>query len=355
MGKRKLILRLSSLGDVILATAALDLNCHDISKDHSTDVDQVDWVVAAEWKHLLEGHPGIHKIWGYERAQGFVGFIQMCRELHQENYYFVYDLHGSLRTRLMRFLFCFWSLRSWKFPPLWKKAPKERVRLYGYFTFKKFWPEKWKPRPWVQKYSQVVLGHPAGRPDFSHLLRTEPLPAEIVVGTKYLALMPSSRWDGKKWPVSYFIDLAKRISLSRDKSGDPVVPLILGTSKDAESLELTKELTHLKIHHISGVGQWNLRQTAQVLAHSQGYIGADTGLAHLSESVGTRATVLFGPTAPDLGFGPWRDESQSLGDSLWCRPCGKDGSACFRITQKFLCLKNLSPEKVFHSLEDYKN
>jgi heptosyltransferase-2 len=73
-------------------------------------------------------------------------------------------------------------------------------------------------------------------------------------------------------------------------------------------------------------------------------------LAHLAEALGTPAKVIFGPTTPDLGFGPWKKESQSIGYSLWCRPCGKDGRYCIQWTKRYRCLKELSPEVVFDQI-----
>jgi ADP-heptose:LPS heptosyltransferase len=153
----------------------------------------------------------------------------------------------------------------------------------------------------------------------------------------YICVMPSSRWDGKKWPVDSYFETLKRQSY---------FPVILGTKKDLESIELCQKLSDAGVPHFSGVGKWNLSQTAWILNQSIGYLGGDTGLAHLAEAVGVSALVIFGPTTPDMGFGPWRDQSRALEVSLGCRPCGKDGRYCYRFTQKYECLKRLSPDAV---------
>jgi ADP-heptose:LPS heptosyltransferase len=91
---------------------------------------------------------------------------------------------------------------------------------------------------------------------------------------------------------------------------------------------------------------WNLRQAATVLSRSTGYLGNDTGLAHLAEAVGTRALVVLGPTTADMGFGPQGAESRPVGMKLWCRPCGKDGSHCHRLLKRHACLRDLSAKEV---------
>jgi ADP-heptose:LPS heptosyltransferase len=200
---------------------------------------------------------------------------------------------------------------------------KARWRLTGYFVFKKIWPRAFRPTPWVQRYGKIAGGTGSERPNLKHLLGPSEALSQFLMSQGldpqrgYLCVMPSSLWEGKKWPVKKFIEVLKHL---------PITPVILGTEKDLESLELIQELERAQIPHRSGVGKWNLKQVAQVLAGSQGYFGNDTGLAHLAEAVGVRATVVFGPTAADMGFGPWREESQSLGRTdLGCRPCGKDG------------------------------
>ena len=97
---------------------------------------------------------------------------------------------------------------------------------------------------------------------------------------------------------------------------------------------------------MSGVGRWSIREVAQVIAKASFYLGNDTGLAHLAEAVGTAARVIFGPTVPDMGFGPWRQESFVLQADLGCRPCGKDGRYCYRFTDRYACMKALTAEEV---------
>ena len=103
-----------------------------------------------------------------------------------------------------------------------------------------------------------------------------------------------------------------------------VFPIILGSPSDAVSFELVQALSRAGVPHLSGVGKWDLAQVARVLSKSKAYLGGDTGLAHLAEAVGVPAWVIFGPTVPEMGFGPWRKESRSFGSSLGCRPCGSE-------------------------------
>jgi ADP-heptose:LPS heptosyltransferase len=157
--------------------------------------------------------------------------------------------------------------------------------------------------------------------------------------------MPGSKWRGKCWPASKYVEALRALASGKDAR----VPVILGGPNDESARELERLLEGAGIRFKTGVGRWSLGEVAGVLAGSRGYLGNDTGLAHLAEAVGAPAVMVFGPTSPEMGFGPWRAESQAVGTGLWCRPCGKDGRRCYRLKNKYLCMTGLDPEVVARS------
>lgn len=339
---RRLVVRLSSLGDVILASAALEAIRR---RDPQSGVD---WVVCREYAELLKGHPGIRRVWEYDRRTGLRGWLRLGRELKREGYFEVFDLHGSLRSRLLRVLFLMPLRRAaadsnrivlgWP-GCRWRRVSKQRLRLWGYFALKQRWPRRWRPKPFVERFARAAGGGGGERPDLRHLIAATELPRELV-GRRYLCVMPGSRWAGKKWPVSSFLSALTDLPflLTREIS-----VAVLGSQADPESFELARQLESRGIDVISGAGLWTLSQTARALSSSLGYFGSDTGLAHLAEAVGKPAAMVLGPTVPDMGFGPWRPDSLALGMELGCRPCSKDGRKCFRRRDLYLCMTGLEP------------
>ena len=69
--------------------------------------------------------------------------------------------------------------------------------------------------------------------------------------------MPSSRWQGKKWPVEKFFEALKALN---------ILPVILGSPSDSESRALLSRLEQQKIECVSMVGTWSLRDVAKVLS-----------------------------------------------------------------------------------------
>ena len=338
---QRLILRLSSLGDLILATSALEA---------LPSGEKCDWLTSKEYREFLQTHPKINRLLEFDRKSGLSHWIQLCRQIWESHYDEIYDLHRTLRTRMMRILFYFWSLKEWRALPRWRSVSKQRWRLYAYFLFKGLWPRKLRPTPWVKKFSQVI---PSGKapivgmgPNLSYLLLQEQFPSELQEFLKegrarFLCVMPSSRWPGKNWLTSRYVEVLREL---------PFPAVILGSQSDVASRDLCLALEQAGISHFNGIGRWNLRQTAHVLKNSLGYLGSDTGLSHLAESLNVPAHVIFGPTTPGIGFGPRLPQSNAIESSIWCRPCGKDGRHCFRVTARYACQSEISSSQVLSSL-----
>jgi 3-deoxy-D-manno-octulosonic-acid transferase len=340
--KKVLIFRLSSLGDVVLSTAALSVP----RLAPGADGKFVDWVVSAEFAPLLEGHPGIRRVIPFDRKGGLGAWLELCRALFKEGYGEVIDLHSSLRTRLARLLFFVWTRSRSAEKVEWRALPKQHWRLYGMYCLKVLWPKAFRPTPLVERLARTAGGTGKERPELSHLVDAEELDrlriGELSQGKATLCVMPGARWPGKQWSPRRFLDVIRRVS---------AYPIVLGTERDEASLWLAGALAHEKIPHFVAWGEHaSFRRTAALLSTSQLYLGSDTGLAHLAEAVGARSITLFGPTVPAMGFGPWREKSRAVGASLWCRPCGKDGRFCFRLSKRHLCQSLLMPEDVLIAL-----
>lgn len=354
---RTLVIRLSSLGDVILCTSAIEALSVQarkplFSRSPSESSSSVDWIVSKELSEVLKGHPGIGEVIEFDRArEGLLGWIRLCLRLSRRDYAQVLDLHCSLRSRIAKWVFFVSNWTKWVSNPRWRVLQKDRWRLYGYFSLKRFWPRAFRPKPLTERASLTAGGNGSERPNLTHLLKSSnaadlDLSLEIQKRMPYLCVMPAARWPGKQWPTEKYVEV---LAKSRD-----FTPLVLGSAKDEASHRLADALDQRGIPFWNGIGKFTLPQVARILARSLGYVGSDTGLAHLAESVGVPAQVIFGPTVPDMGFGPWRNESVALGASLGCRPCGKDGRFCYRFWNRYECLTLVDPELISQAIRKRK-
>ena len=104
-------------------------------------------------------------------------------------------------------------------------------------------------------------------------------------GDRVLAIHPGSGGVAKNWPVERFLDLAARVKEERG-----LTPLFICGEADHALAPTLRE---------SGVAvlpTCPLTELAPILAACAGYVGNDSGIAHLAACVGTPTVALFGPS-----------------------------------------------------------
>src|SRR5690606_10513001 len=106
---------------------------------------------------------------------------------------------------------------------------KGRWRRWGRVIFKQFWPSRWSPPQSLELYAQCVGLQERALPDLGFLTKTASPLEELrdisreFFSKGFLAVMPSSRWEGKEWGVEKFFELLDRLAF-------PVI--VLGTASD---------------------------------------------------------------------------------------------------------------------------
>jgi heptosyltransferase-2 len=334
-----LVFRMSSLGDVILSTAFLESLPPEV---------QVDWVIAKEFAFVLKGHPRIRQLIEFDKKSGISGWMKLIRECSHRDYDVRVDLHVTIRSQMARLYFHWLDFSRGYWVP-WKRISKQRFAFYGYLLFKKFWPESWRPEPFWKRFACLAASFSKDQkaglkpPSMLHLPMDshQALKKYDLQSKRYFVVMPSSRWTSKEWSTDGYervcIDHFNRASL---------IPVIMGRLSDRNSAALVRRLHQRGIPHRAILSEDDFSVTASLMKESAFYLGSDTGLAHLAEAVGTSAWMIFGPTRPDLGFGPWQASSGSIHSDVWCSPCSKDGRVCYRYRDRYACLKRITVDQV---------
>jgi 3-deoxy-D-manno-octulosonic-acid transferase len=357
---RILILRLSSMGDVILSTAALD------SILTRSPGARITWVVSKGFEGLLAGDSRIDRLVVFDRRrEGFRGWHRLIRALllgsgvpdggdFSTGFDEVIDLHGSLRTRYARGLFLYYRVRG-KIAKhaQWRGLSKQRISRLGYFLFKWLWPLAFRPAasggyaarvarfcalgslraeaavPRLEAVERAVSSHPPQGVDAS--------------AGALVCVMPGAAWRGKCLPTSKWLR-----SMSEVKG---VQWVILGRPGESPCEDLLKVASRAGLQVLAAFRVLDLIEQARMIRHSRLLVGNDTGMIHLAEALGVPVVSVFGPTRADLGFGPWRRQSISVESPLWCSPCSKDGSGCFRFGKsRFLCQQRISEGEISRAM-----
>lgn len=161
-------------------------------------------------------------------------------------------------------------------------------------------------------------------------------------GARWIVLLPGGRWDNKRWPVQYFVDLAKRLREI------PALRLVVLGSKNERPLGETIAAA-VPDFCLNLAGETSLDEMIEWIRQSRLVITNDTGPMHVAAAVGRPVIAIFGPTDP-LNTGPYRQlQNVMQTSSLPCVPCLKGTCAHW---DKLACLHAISPAAVFEKARE---
>jgi heptosyltransferase-2 len=152
-----------------------------------------------------------------------------------------------------------------------------------------------------------------------------------------VALAPGSAWGTKRWP--FYPELAVKIA-------ERCNVVVVGGNADVE-------LGNLIISQLpegcgaNAAGRLGILASAALIARSRLLVSNDSAPQHLAAAMGTPTISIFGPTAPQFGFGPLAPGSSVAGiDELTCRPCDRHGPQRCPLGH-WRCMREVSSEYVF--------
>ena len=177
------------------------------------------------------------------------------------------------------------------------------------------------------------------------------IPAAVLdSATPVWVLAPGATYgSAKSWPLVRSMEFVK---IAMEDHGKRVV--LLGdaaASKFAEGLARGLDL-HLE-QNLSGghglvdlTGQTDLRQVVSILKSSQAFVGNDSGLMHLSASLGVPTVGVFGSSNPHWTSPKGERTAVVNAEGFECRPCYR--KSC---NQKEFCLDAVSAQSVWEKLD----
>ena len=170
---------------------------------------------------------------------------------------------------------------------------------------------------------------------------------ELKFGT-WLAVAPGASYETKRAPQELFVDVIQRCQLLLDKSGlqaKDVGLLFVGNDDDREIALSIIDKAAWPGPTLNLSGKLSLWESTLAIKECSLVLSNDSSLCHIGEAVGVPSAVLFGPTVEAFGFPPWRNNSQAFSAPLGCRPCSKHGKADCRYGDK-LCFKMLPAQDI---------
>ena len=308
---RILVIRLSSLGDVLLTTPVLRL-----LREYCPAA-QIDFLTRVAYKDLLCANPCVDRVLLFDPQQGL---RQTLHTLRQRRYDLVVDLHRTLRSHLLsRGVMATRKLTYAK-----RTARRALLVRLGWNTLRAMTPV---PELYAAPLRRVGMTAPLPplelhlTPASRDAMRTyvqQALPHSME--WPLLALAPGAHWPTKRWPVERFAAVAQELAQAQRAA----VVLLGG----AEDVPLAQELCQrLRVPVLDSTGKLSLMHTAALLQQCRLLLSNDSGLMHMATALRVPVVAIFGPTVQEFGFYPFKAYAQVISIDLPCRPCSTKGSA----------------------------
>lgn len=325
------VVRLSSLGDVVLTSSFL-ASC----AEHFPAA-QITYVVREDLAAVASALPGVRRIQAVSRTAGTGALLSLRSELRRLRPAHVFDLHHSLRSRVLTLGMP--NLR----PGFGKQSLPRWLLIHAHRDLYQRWGGSSSMRERMleplRRLGLTPRLHPTQlvlQDDLRTRVAARLTTAGVRSGDACVAIAPGARWPPKCWPLERYLALAQRLA------ADGVRVILVGGKDDATAAGM---IALGEPRCIQMCGELDVLETAAVLRQCRASIGNDSGLAHVAEAVGCPTLVLFGPTSPRFGYAPSLAASQFLYQPPPCSPCSKNGSRpCMRPTH--VCMENLAVETV---------
>lgn len=316
MGKKVLIIRFSSIGDIVLTSPVVRCLKKQINAE-------IHFLTKTSFRSVVETNPYIDRVFAIKQQ-----ISEVLPILKAEKYDYLIDLHRNLR-----------SLRV--------KLALAGIRHY---SFDKLNLEKWllvqlkvnqmPPVHIVDRYLETVnvlniKNDGAGldyfipaedEVDTDHFLKSQGGSIQVLSEGSipliaYTALVIGAAHATKRLPQERIIEWCKKINGA---------VILLGGPDDAERGAFIAGEAGEQV--INACGKLRLHQSASVVRQARLVITHDTGLMHIAAAFKKPIWSVWGNTVPELGMYPYYPEGIDQNRTfevkgLSCRPCSKIGHA----------------------------
>ena len=280
------VIRLSSLGDIVLSAAITQA------------LAPVTYITSAPYRELVLQFPGVDSV-----------CVPNEDPLPKQATRII-DLHANWRS--------FWIRQK-------IKGPTRRIKRYDLLRRQRVWFKTPKQPPSViQRYAAAAN------------VKASALPWLTKQGSgSALLICPTARHPTKVWPSERFIALAHKWTGPVILLGGPADRLLINRMVDAIGSKA------------QGIAETGFAKTLEAIHMAQVAVGLDSGLTHLCAAFGIPTLVVMGPTTAQDGFWPHATATSAL--PLYCRPCSRFGGQDCPIGDHY-CMEHLSVEQVWQDL-----
>jgi ADP-heptose:LPS heptosyltransferase len=337
--KRILVIRLSAIGDVVMTIPVIT----SLSKTYpDTEIVFVSQKFAASFFKYIPG-VRLFEVDLKGRHKGFFGIFRLFFDLRKLGHFdAIADLHDVIRTKIIRFLFVFSSVKI----VVIDKGRKEKKRLTR-INHKDFRQLEATTSRYAKVFQEVGFKFNL---EFDYLFTKSLLSENVLKVTgikdcKWVGIAPFAKHKGKIYPL----ELMEKVIALLTKAPEMKVFLFGGGAAEMEILNRWEKQFK---NTTSLAGKFSLEDELKIISNLDVLLSMDSANMHFASLVNTSVISIWGATHPFAGFYGWNQNPRHVVQiDLWCRPCSIYGNKpCFR--KDYACLYQISPETIVSRINE---
>ena len=297
--KNILIIKPSSLGDIVLALPALT------ALRKSFPDAKISWLVRPEFAALLENHPHLNEIILFDRKflgtawfnpGAFAALVALVRQLRQARFDVIFDFQCIFRTASLAWL-----------SGCKKRFGRAHAKELAHVFYTNKVAQDMECAHLVDYYLKITHIAGAGEGNGVKFVLPEVTEADESVARiltshgieddNYAVLVPGSAHADKCWPTVRFAELADRIS---SQFGLSIVAT--GIEPEASVVKRIEEKANVPIANLAG--RTSLGELMALLRAAKLVVSNDTGPGHIAAAEGVPLVLMFGRSNP-VRVGPY--------------------------------------------------
>jgi ADP-heptose:LPS heptosyltransferase len=329
---RILVVRFSSMGDVILTTPVVRA-LHAMLEG---DV-EVHFLTKSPFAAAVRNLEGVSRVWTMERTTA-----EVEDDLKAVGFHYVVDLHANARSGFVKRALRADGGRTFDLTVNKRSLDKILLVRTGW--------DRLAGQHVVERYLATLRPFGDARAALARVgddasLQLPLRPSEGKKEGVVLAL--GAAHVGKSIPESHWRGIVKGL-----RSQGEQVTLIGGP----DERELAERLCAAEDGVRSLCGQASWADTFSMMSTAEVLVGGDTGAMHAGAALKVPMVVIWGCTSPALGMGPWNPHSKTVQlepeSPNRSRPCSRLGDRCRHKTP---CIQRVPVQKILAGIEGILN
>ena len=352
--RRILIVRLSSLGDVIQT-----LPVPTVVQEAYPEA-EIGWAIDRELAPAIADHPDLNYVhqcdrtqWGgslrspIEWRRTFIEARKFIDEIRAVGYDCALDVQGLLKSAVI---------------PFFARIPVRIGFAHGRELSHFFYTERYLNTAEYFDHTRMhvdhmmVLAQAIGCRTDNYQIRLPPISSAMKAeldellpfdgGAMLIAFAPATQWKSKQWPSQHWLSLLQMALVET-----PANIVLIGTADDREltswlvdSLDAPQRLRVLNL-----AGKTSIAQLYALFERVSAIVAADTAPLHIAGAAGCDLVGLFGatPTHRTAPMGSGKIVLMTAQPNLACQPCQQ--RTCRFGTME--CMRSLCPDEVSNALK----